>query len=167
MVFDNWVNSNEIARYYMMASMNNVLQKQHERHLNARDIIHNVEDMFGGQSVLVRQAAVHNLINCEHKLGTPIKNHMLTVIEYLAEAQSHGSEINADTQMEMIFESLSKEFVPFRTIFNLSEKNMSLTELMKKIQAFESMIKSKGIEANLTVVGNSSNPSNGKEKKFK
>ncbi|KAL5577687.1 hypothetical protein UlMin_019386 [Ulmus minor] len=111
MIFDNWVNSNEIARCCMMASMNNVLQKQHEGYLNARDIMHNVEDMFGSQS---------------HKPGIPIKDHMLIVIGYLVEAQSHGSEIDADTHMEMIFESLSKEFIPFRTIFNLSGKNMSL-----------------------------------------
>ncbi|KAL5578414.1 hypothetical protein UlMin_020113 [Ulmus minor] len=52
MTFDNWVNSNEIARCYMMASMNSVLQKQHEGYLNTRDIMHNVDDMFGGQSVL-------------------------------------------------------------------------------------------------------------------
>ena len=30
MAFDNWVNSNEIARCYMMASMNSVLKKKHE-----------------------------------------------------------------------------------------------------------------------------------------
>ncbi|KAL5572139.1 hypothetical protein UlMin_021736 [Ulmus minor] len=167
MVFDNWVNSNEIARCYMMASMKSVLQKQHEGYLNARDIMHNFDDIFGGQSVLVRQAAIYNLMNCKHKPRTPIKDHMLIVIGYLAEAQSHGSEIDADTQMKMIFESLLKDFIPFRTIFNLSRKNMSLTELMKQLQAFESMIKSKGIEANLTEAGNSSKPNNGKGKKFK
>ncbi|KAL5545146.1 hypothetical protein UlMin_008930 [Ulmus minor] len=129
--------------------------------------MHNVEDMFGGQSTLVCQAAVRNLMNCKHKPGIPIKDYMLTVIEYLVEAQSHGSEINVDTQMEMIFKSLSKKFILFRTIFNLSGKNMSLTELMKQLQAFEFMIKSKGIEANLTEAGNSSKPSNGKGKKFK
>ncbi|KAL5579890.1 hypothetical protein UlMin_012332 [Ulmus minor] len=53
MAFDNWVNSNEIACCYMMARMNSILQKKHEGYLNARDIMHNVEDMFGGQSVLV------------------------------------------------------------------------------------------------------------------
>ena len=38
---------------------------------------------------------------------------------------------------------------------------------MKQLQAFESMIKSKGIEVKLTEAGNSSKPSNGKGKKFK
>ena len=60
----------------MMASMNSVLQKQHEGYVNARDIMHNVEDMFGGQSVLVHQAAIRNLMNCKHKPGTPIKDHV-------------------------------------------------------------------------------------------
>ena len=62
---------------------------------------------------------------------------MLTVIGYLAEAQSHGSDIHVDTHMKMIFESLSKEFIPFRKIFNLSGKNMSLTELIQQLQDFE------------------------------
>ena len=44
---------------------------------------------------------------------------------------------------------------------------MSLTELMKQLQAFESMIKIKGIEVNLTEDGTSSKPSNGKGKKIK
>ena len=64
-------------------------------------------------------------MNSKHKYGTPIKDYMLTVIGYLAEAQSHGSKIDANTQMEMIFKSLSKEFIPFRTILNLCGKNMS------------------------------------------
>lgn len=59
--------------------------------------MHNVEDMFGGQSMLVCQAAVHNLMNCKYKPGTPIKDHILTVIRYVAEAQSHGSEIDVGT----------------------------------------------------------------------
>ena len=70
----------------MMASVNSVLQKQHEGYLNARDIMHNIEDMYGCQSVLVRQAVVRNLMNCKHKPRTPIKDHILTVIGYLAEA---------------------------------------------------------------------------------
>ena len=66
----------------------------------------------------------------------------------------------------MIFESLSREFIPFRTILNLSEKSMSLTELMQQLKAFESMIKSKGIEVNLTEARTSSKPNDGKGKKI-
>ena len=88
LAYANWLDSNEIAHCYMMTSMNSVLQKQHEGYKTTREIIDNAEDMFGGQSLLVRQAALYNLINCKHKPGTPIKDHMLTVIEYLAEPKT-------------------------------------------------------------------------------
>ena len=52
-------------------------------------------------------------------------------------------------------------------IFNLSGKKMSLTELMKELQAFESMIKGKGIKVSLIEAGTSSKPNNGKGKKIK
>ena len=44
---------------------------------------------------------------------------------------------------------------------------MTLVELKKQLQAFESMIKGKSIESNLTKAGTSSNPSNRKGKKIK
>ena len=63
----------------------------------------NVYNLFDGQFLLVQQADVRNFVNCKHKSETPIKNHMLNVIGYLAEAQIQKSEINADNQREMIF----------------------------------------------------------------
>ncbi|KAL5565114.1 hypothetical protein UlMin_028278 [Ulmus minor] len=53
LAYANWLDSNEIARCYVMASMNSVFQKQHEGYKTARKIIDNVKDMFGGQSLLV------------------------------------------------------------------------------------------------------------------
>ncbi|KAL5556402.1 hypothetical protein UlMin_038638 [Ulmus minor] len=67
MTYANWLDSNEIACCYIMASMNSVLQKQHEGYKNVREIMDNVEDMFGGQSLLVRQATVRNIMNYKHK----------------------------------------------------------------------------------------------------
>ena len=51
MAYTNWLNSNEIACCQMMFSMNTVLQKQHEGYKIAKEIMDNVEDMFGGQSL--------------------------------------------------------------------------------------------------------------------
>ena len=43
------------------------------------------------------QVTICNRMNYKHKSGTPIKDHMLIVIGYLAKTQSHGSKIDADT----------------------------------------------------------------------
>ncbi|XP_024031025.1 uncharacterized protein LOC112094433 [Morus notabilis] len=51
LAYQCWKDSNDMARCYMMASMSTVLQVQHEDYKTARQIMDNLEDMFGGQAV--------------------------------------------------------------------------------------------------------------------
>ncbi|GMN60103.1 hypothetical protein TIFTF001_029198 [Ficus carica] len=81
------------------------------------------------------------------EVGTPIKEHMMTVIAYLSEAQANGAEIDAATQLVMVFQTLSKNFNLFLASYNLNRKEMSLTELMKELQAFENIFKGFGSKA--------------------
>ncbi|XP_024018711.1 uncharacterized protein LOC112090806 [Morus notabilis] len=149
-----------MACYYMMASMSTVLQAQHE------DCITALEDLFGGKAVEKRQEPLSNLINCTQKAGSSINEHMLKVMRYLADAQTNGADINAESQLTMIFETLSKEYIPFRETFNLSTKqNITLTESMQELQKFVRMIKrSTIVKANLAEAS-SSKPSLGNGKK--
>ena len=52
-----------MARCYILASMSNVLQQQHERMLSAYDIMFNLKEMFGEQSHAARQVAMKALLN--------------------------------------------------------------------------------------------------------
>ncbi|KAH1097743.1 hypothetical protein J1N35_014664 [Gossypium stocksii] len=54
-VRNRWRDSDSITRCYMLASMSNVLQKQHENFHTAKEIITNLEDLLGGQVALARQ----------------------------------------------------------------------------------------------------------------
>nr|GMN22770.1 hypothetical protein TIFTF001_049022 [Ficus carica]GMN22782.1 hypothetical protein TIFTF001_049024 [Ficus carica] len=76
--------------------------------------------------------AIKGLMNCRQKVGTPIKEHMMTVMAYLSEDQVNGAEIDAATQLVMVFQTLSKDFDLFQASYNLNRKEMSLTELMKE-----------------------------------
>ena len=42
-----WQKADKLARCYVLATMSNVLQQQHERMLTAYDILLNVKEMFG------------------------------------------------------------------------------------------------------------------------
>ncbi|XP_024025858.1 uncharacterized protein LOC112092886 [Morus notabilis] len=155
-----------MAHYYMMASMSTVLQAQHEDYITAHQIMDNLEDMFGGQAIEKCQEAISNLINYRQKAGSSIKEHMLKVMGYLAKVQTNGANINAESQLTMIFETLLKEYIPFRATFNLSARhNTTLTELMQELQKFERMIKvSTIVEANFAEAS-TSKPSLGNGKK--
>ncbi|GMN21952.1 hypothetical protein TIFTF001_048947 [Ficus carica] len=87
--------------------MSNVLQKQHEEHQTARQIMDNLEEMFGEQTIQAKTDAI--------------------------KAQTNGAEIDSATQLVMVFQTLSKDFDLFQVSYNLNRKEMSLTELMKEL----------------------------------
>ncbi|GMN67622.1 hypothetical protein TIFTF001_036685 [Ficus carica] len=133
-----WDNSNLSAMCYIRASMSNVLQKQDEEHQTARQ-----------------------------KVRTLIKEHMMKVMGYLSEAQTNGAEIDSATQLVMVFQTLSKDFDLFQASYNLNRKEMSLTELMKELQAFENIFKGSGSKAEVNMAEPSSPAPNPKRKKEK
>ncbi|GMN69920.1 hypothetical protein TIFTF001_038965 [Ficus carica] len=149
---ERWDNSNLSAMCYIRASMSNVLQKQHKEHQTARQIMDNLEEMFGEQTIEAKTDAIKGLMNCRQKVGTPIKEHMMKVMAYLSEAQTNGAEIDSATQLVMVFQTLSKDFDLFQASYNLNRKEMSLTELMKELQAFENIFKGSGTKAEVELV---------------
>ncbi|GMN66187.1 hypothetical protein TIFTF001_035249 [Ficus carica] len=104
-----WDNSNLSAMCYIRANMSNVLQKQHEEYQSARQIMDNLEDMFGEQTIQAKIDAIK-------------------VMAYLSETQANGAEIDTATQLVMVFQTLSKDFDLFQAFYDLNRKEMSLTE---------------------------------------
>ncbi|XP_024022410.1 uncharacterized protein LOC112091903 [Morus notabilis] len=47
--YTSWMRSDEIARCYILASISNVLQQQHQNMLTAVDMIYSIAEMFGSQ----------------------------------------------------------------------------------------------------------------------
>ncbi|KAL5550459.1 hypothetical protein UlMin_000635 [Ulmus minor] len=48
--YDKWIASNDMARYYMLASMSNMLQQQHQGMRTAADVMASLQAMFGETS---------------------------------------------------------------------------------------------------------------------
>ncbi|MBA0760167.1 hypothetical protein Gotri_022930 [Gossypium trilobum] len=44
---------------------------------------------------------------------------MLKLMEFFVEAEDNGVELDVNTQIEIVFKSLTKEFVGFRVTYNL------------------------------------------------
>ncbi|GMN19281.1 hypothetical protein TIFTF001_039771 [Ficus carica] len=106
---ERWDNSNLSAMCYIRESMSNVLHKQHEEHQTARQIMDNLEEMFGEQTIQAKTNATKGLMNCRQKVGTPIKEHMMKVMAYLSEAQTNGE---GD-----VFNGINERVARFENIF--------------------------------------------------
>ncbi|KAL5564989.1 hypothetical protein UlMin_028153 [Ulmus minor] len=56
--YEKWIVSDDMARCYMLASMSNVLQQQHQGMRTAAEIMASVQAMFGETSTRARFEAV-------------------------------------------------------------------------------------------------------------
>ena len=84
-------------------------------------------------------------MNLRMKPATSIRTHMMEVIGLLNELEVMGSEIDCDTQVFMAIETLSELFDQFKVNYSMNNLSYTLTELMKELQSYESiMTKGKG-----------------------
>ncbi|MBA0727406.1 hypothetical protein Golax_000397, partial [Gossypium laxum] len=65
---------------------------------------------------------------------------MLNLMGFFAKAKGNGAELDVNTQIEIVFKSLTNEFVGFRVTYNLGYKALTLTQLMKELQSYELML---------------------------
>ncbi|XP_038685738.1 uncharacterized protein LOC119985521 [Tripterygium wilfordii] len=129
-----------MAKCYILASLSPVLQKQHESMQTAGDMIFSLQEMFQQTTRPARQQAIKKLMNAKQAEGTPVREHMLKVMEYLHESLDLGAEIDGQTQVDMVLETLSSSFSQFKLNFNMNKMKMSLPMLMKELQSAEQIM---------------------------
>ena len=95
--YQRWYKTGKMARCYILASMSNVLQHQHESMQTTYDIMLNLKEMFGDQDRAGRQVAMKALLNTKMAKGTPVHDHALKLIAHLNELEILGVEIDGET----------------------------------------------------------------------
>ena len=80
-----------MTRCYILASMSNILQHQHENMATAYDMMMNLKEMFGEQNRASRQVAMRALLNTKMAEGTPVRDHVLNMIAHLNELEILGA----------------------------------------------------------------------------
>ncbi|XP_016690877.1 uncharacterized protein [Gossypium hirsutum] len=133
----HWEESDEIVRCYMLSSVTNSLYKQLKSYKTAKMIVDNQENMFRGRATSAPQCTITSLMNFKQKPDTPIKDHMITLMGYFTEAVDNEANLDQNIQIEMVFKSLSRDFVGFWIAYNLSNKNLTLKKFIKELQSYK------------------------------
>ncbi|MBA0730360.1 hypothetical protein Golax_022568, partial [Gossypium laxum] len=86
---------------------------------------------------------------------------MLKLMGFFAETEDNGVELDVNIQIKLVFKSLTKEFAGFRAAYNLGNKALTLTQLMKELQFYELMLNGgksvqEKLDANLAIGSSSS-----------
>ena len=86
-----------MSRCYILASMSNILQHQHQSMPTAYDMMMNLKEIFGDQTCFARQKAMKDLMNTTIAETTSVRDHVLKMIGLLNELEILGAEIDGES----------------------------------------------------------------------
>ncbi|GKU97061.1 hypothetical protein SLEP1_g10245 [Rubroshorea leprosula] len=153
-----WFDHDSLAKCYILASLENRLQKQHEKMATAKDIMASLKEMFGQQNRSARQSAMKGLMSTKMTEGTPVHDHVMTMIGFINELESLGSEMDNETKIDAILSSLPDSFNQFVLNFNMNKMVVTLPELRNMLQRAEELIKKEKPVIMIAEKGKSSKP---------
>ncbi|XP_057969469.1 uncharacterized protein LOC131158621 [Malania oleifera] len=96
----------------------------------------NFKEMFGDQNHVAKQIAMKELMNntmVEVYAFYLVRNHVLKMIGLLNEHEILGAEIDWETQVDIILQSLPDSFKQFFLNYNMSKLSHSLAELIEEL----------------------------------
>ncbi|KAL5833326.1 hypothetical protein ACOSQ3_017000 [Xanthoceras sorbifolium] len=148
--YKQWKASDNMVKRYIMATMSDVLQQQHEGMRNAVDIMMSLDEMFAMRSWTTNREVVTAFMNLRMKPRQTVKDHMMKVVAHLNITEPNGAEIDGKTKIDMIVNSLSDSFDQFKLDYTLNNKEYTLQGLMQDVQSAEKiLVKGKGQEIHM------------------
>ena len=156
-----------MAKCYILASISNVLQHQMQDVGLALDIMLSLKEMFGEQGCSARQETMRQIYNTKIAEGTSVREHCLKMVSNLNTLEVLSADIDGESQVDTILQSLLESFKEFRFNYNMNKKIYSLSELMNELVAAEGIIGTSNVDANMADASNSQPKSKGKGKKKK
>ena len=156
-----------MAKCYILTSISNVLQHQMQDVKLASNIMLSLKEMFGEQVCSVRQETMRQIYNSKMAEGTSVREQCLRMISNLNTLEVLGADINGESQVDIILQSLPESFKEFRLNYNMNKKVYTLSELMNELVAAEGILGTSNIDANMVEASTFQPKSKGKSKKKK
>ena len=156
-----------MAKCYILTSISNVLQHQMQDVELASDIMLSLKEMFGEQGRSTRQETMRQIYNTKMAKGTSVREHCLRMIAYLNTLEVLGADIDGESQVDMILQSLPELFKESRLNYNMNKKVYTLSKLMNELVAAKDILGTSNVDANMIEAFTSQPKSKGKGKRKK
>ena len=80
-------------------------------------------------------------MNTKMAKETPVRDHILKMFDHSNTLEILGDEINVESQIDIILQSLPNSFNQFKLNYNMNKIDFTLVELLNALQAVEGIIK--------------------------
>ncbi|XP_065626541.1 uncharacterized protein LOC136066333 [Quercus suber] len=156
-----------MAKCYILASISNVLHHKMQDVELTSDIMLSLKEMFGEQGHSTRLETMRQIYNTKMAEGTSVREHCLRMISNLNTLKVLGIDIDGESQVDMILQSLPESFKEFRLNYNMNKKVYSLFKLTNELVAAEGILSTSSVDVNMVEASTSQPKSKGKGKKKK
>ena len=102
-----------------------------------------------------RQETMRQIYNTKRTNGTSVRENCLKMISNLNTLKVLGADIDGESQVDMILQSLPESFKEFRLNYNMNKRIFSLSELMNELVAAEDILGTSSVDANMAEVSTS------------
>ena len=123
--------------------------------------------MFGEQGRFARQEIMKQIYNTKMSKGSSVREHCLTMIFNLNTLEVLGADIDGESQVDIMLQSLPESFKEFKLNYNMNKKIYSLPELMNELVVAEGILSTSSVDVNMAEASTSQPKSKGKGKKKK
>ena len=73
------------------------------------------------------------------KVGTLVRDHVMMMTNYFTETKLRSAEIDQVTQVGIILNSMSSDFIEFTSNYIMNKLSYGVTQLLNELQTFESI----------------------------
>ena len=118
--------------------------------------------MFSKQGCSTRQETIKQIYNTKMAEGTSVGEHCPRMISNLNTLEVLGANIDVESQVDIILQSLPKSLKEFRLNYNMNKKIYSLSKLMNELVETEGILVTSSVDANMAKASTSQSKSKGK-----
>ena len=141
-VHKKWMDEDNKTKYYVLVSMSNNLQQQHEDIRTAREMLVYLQELYGEQSHTVRFEIFRRLFRAKMHDGQSINDHCLIMIKDTKELQKLGMNMDKELQVDLILQSLPDSYRQFIMNYYINKIDATLLELLNMLVIVEGTLKS-------------------------
>ncbi|PKI45911.1 hypothetical protein CRG98_033710 [Punica granatum] len=159
--YDQWSVDDMKVRCYMLASMSNELQKQHENMKSSREILKNLRKLYGNNSRTAQYEILKELFRARMQEGIEVAAYMQKMIRLIQQLDKLEFQMDVD----LVLWSLPDSFSGFIVNFHMNKLSCSLFELLNMLVTAQNAMNNKRKDKEFILVAGTSSNKTGKKKK--
>ncbi|XP_016546490.2 uncharacterized protein LOC107846696 [Capsicum annuum] len=149
--YEKGIKADEMTRCYILASMANVLQHQHQSMTTAYDMFKSLKEILGEQNRPVKHTVMKARLTIKMVKETLVREHVFKMMSLLNELKILNAVIDMESKVEMVLQTLPDSFQQFCLNNNMNNMDLSLAKLLNEEQTAKSIIKQQDPPAALMV----------------